>query len=63
MSNKKKKVTPVKEVTSYSLFFDLQVRLGKVKSYQFNEIKVFFNELGLSEKETEDKFNEALKKY
>jgi len=53
----------VESVVSYREFFSKCVALKQVKPWQEDEIRAFFKDLGLTDKESEDKYKEALAKY
>lgn len=51
------------ELVTFSEFFQESLRKGLVNSWQDKEIKTFFNDLGLTDKEPLDKYKDALAKY
>lgn len=51
------------ELISYKTFFIQALHQGLVKPWQEREIEVFFKDLGLSGKESSDKYLDMLKKY
>ena len=69
--SKKRKLTPSdsqtkineSEVVSYQVFFQDSVFKGLVRPWQEKEIKAFFKDLGLTDKEPSDKYRDALAKY
>ena len=61
--SKDSEVTAESPDTSYKGFFQGCLSKGLVKPWQEQEIYVFFRELGLRDKEPEDKYIDALKKF
>lgn len=61
----KKRKTKVKPLIllDFDSWFFFAERDGKVKSYQKEEIKVFFKGKGLKDKEEKSKFDDTLKLY
>ena len=51
------------EVVSYQAFFQGCLHRGLVKPWQEREINAFFKDLGLTDKEPEDRYKDALEKY
>ena len=49
--------------TPFPVWFDQQVRNGKLQFWQDKEISVFFKSKGLSDNEESDKYSELLKLY
>lgn len=68
MSKKRKQLpideTKVKsEVITYREFFTSCLFKGLAKKHQEDEIHAFFKDMGLTDKESEDKYRDALAKY
>jgi hypothetical protein len=51
------------DLVTFSEFFQESLRKGLVNSWQDKEIKTFFNDIGLTDKEPLDKYKDALAKY
>ena len=51
------------EMVTYFEFFHGCLSRGLVKSWQEKEIHLFFKDLGLKDKESSDKYLDALAKY
>lgn len=68
MSKKKKLTTqeiakPVSDDVPFRSFFQECLTKKLVKPWQENEIRAFFSQLGLRDKEPSDKYRDALAKY
>lgn len=63
--SRKKNSTQVKvePIVSFLEFFQESLTKGLVKPWQEKEIRAFFKDLGLTEKETADAYKIALAKY
>lgn len=53
----------VESVVSYREFFAICLAKKLVKDWQEREIQAFFKDLGLTDKESADKYKDALAKY
>jgi hypothetical protein len=52
-----------KNKMTFKAWFSRSVIMGLVKSWQESEIKAFFKDSSLNEKESQEIFDETLKKY
>jgi hypothetical protein len=57
------KIEKTDEKITYLAFFQSCLARGMVKPWQEKEINLFFRSLGLSDKETQDQYRDALRKY
>lgn len=58
-----KREAKVESVITFQEFFCGMVNQKKINSWQEREIHAFFRELGLTDKEPEDRYKDALAKY